>query len=525
MAQRGLERLVAWGGWPALASGSLALGLYLTTAAPSLTWAHDSADGGELLAAAQTLGIAHPPGYPAYLLLLHLWTRLPLGSDLARRGNAFSALGGALAVALFASLLTRCLRREGSARPRLTAFLGGLLAAAMPTLWGQATVTEVYTLHALFFVAFWSLLWRADGARRALLWLAGAGLVAGVGLGNHLSLALALPGAVAWLLWRREGRGRALGALAGGLLLGLLVYLYLPLRARAWPPVNWGNPQTWAGFRWLVSGELYRPFVFGLSGAYLLPRLGAWAALLREQFGWVGLALGWMGLWAEGNRGCWRRLAFLGSAFALYTAYALGYDTTDSYVYLLPAHFAFAWWAVQGLSALAPASAKGLLDGVQPSAARAVHWGAIALLGASVGLGVVGAFPRMDLRGDGEAWRYGREVLSEAPPRALVLVVGDRQVFALWYFRYGEGERPDVAVVTPNLWPYGWYRETVQHTHPDLEPDGGPLPEDLGALVREALAAGRPVVATEEAVRDAAALRAYRPLRRAGTPLYDLRQP
>jgi hypothetical protein len=82
-----------------------------------------------------------------------------------------------------------------------------------------------------------------------------------------------------------------------------------------------------------------------------------------------------------------------------------------------------------------------------------------------------------------------------------------------------------VAVVTPNLWPYGWYRETVQHTHPDLEPEGGPLPEDLGALVREALAAGRPVVATEEAVRDAAALRAYRPLRRAGTPLYDLRQP
>jgi hypothetical protein len=48
-------------GWGAtlcgIAIGLIGLGLYLSTLAPGLTWAHDSGDGGELAAAASTLGI------------------------------------------------------------------------------------------------------------------------------------------------------------------------------------------------------------------------------------------------------------------------------------------------------------------------------------------------------------------------------------------------------------------------------------------------------------------------------------
>ena len=47
----------------------LSLALYVATAAPGLTWRNDSADGGELAAAAWTLGVAHPTGYPTYVLL------------------------------------------------------------------------------------------------------------------------------------------------------------------------------------------------------------------------------------------------------------------------------------------------------------------------------------------------------------------------------------------------------------------------------------------------------------------------
>ena len=70
------------------------LGLYLATLAPTLTWGWNGlgVDGGELLAAAYTLGIPHPPGYPIYTLLLKVFaTIVPVG-DFAFRGNLLSAL-------------------------------------------------------------------------------------------------------------------------------------------------------------------------------------------------------------------------------------------------------------------------------------------------------------------------------------------------------------------------------------------------------------------------------------------------
>ncbi|MGD9101843.1 MAG: DUF2723 domain-containing protein, partial [Anaerolineae bacterium] len=54
--------------------------VYGLTLAPGLTWAHYGADGGDLVTAAHTLGVPHPPGYPTYTLLAWLFTRLSLGN-------------------------------------------------------------------------------------------------------------------------------------------------------------------------------------------------------------------------------------------------------------------------------------------------------------------------------------------------------------------------------------------------------------------------------------------------------------
>ncbi|MCB0097459.1 MAG: DUF2723 domain-containing protein, partial [Caldilineaceae bacterium] len=59
-----------------LAVVGLAFALYVATMAPGLTWANQGADGGELIAAARTNGVPHPPGYPLYILLLQLWLKV-----------------------------------------------------------------------------------------------------------------------------------------------------------------------------------------------------------------------------------------------------------------------------------------------------------------------------------------------------------------------------------------------------------------------------------------------------------------
>ena len=60
-----------------LLCGVAAFSAYLTSLAPTITWAHGSADSGELVTAAYYLGVAHPTGYPAYVLLGWLFSHLP----------------------------------------------------------------------------------------------------------------------------------------------------------------------------------------------------------------------------------------------------------------------------------------------------------------------------------------------------------------------------------------------------------------------------------------------------------------
>src|SRR5262249_50248410 len=72
-AAGGPPRRLVWG--EAGLTGVAALAVYLLTASPGLA----TGDSGELIAAAWTLGVAHPPGYPLYTALGFLITHLSFG--------------------------------------------------------------------------------------------------------------------------------------------------------------------------------------------------------------------------------------------------------------------------------------------------------------------------------------------------------------------------------------------------------------------------------------------------------------
>ena len=80
-----------------LVPAAVALVLYLVTLAPTVA----TGDSGELAAVAATLGLAHPPGYPTFTLLGHLFTWLPFG-DPAYRVNLLSAVLDMVAVGVAA---------------------------------------------------------------------------------------------------------------------------------------------------------------------------------------------------------------------------------------------------------------------------------------------------------------------------------------------------------------------------------------------------------------------------------------
>ena len=73
----------------------VALVVYSWTLAPAVTLT----DSGELIVAAYGLGVAHPPGFPLWIMLAHLASLVPIG-NVAVRINFSSAVFAALACAM-----------------------------------------------------------------------------------------------------------------------------------------------------------------------------------------------------------------------------------------------------------------------------------------------------------------------------------------------------------------------------------------------------------------------------------------
>ncbi len=471
-------------GWIEAAALCLLAGVvYWLSLAPTITWQHDGADSGDLATAVAVGGVPHPSGYPTYLALAELFRVLPLGGDVAYRLNLMSAACAVVAVGLLSLAIGQSLRYNSgeSVRPPddflgASAAVAALVFAFSAPFWSQAVIAEVYALNALGVALLVWLALRVRAGREGEM--AGLCVTTGLALGNHLSVLFVLPlvAALVWQTYWRQGRGRRV-ALVLLVAAGLSIYGLLPWRAASHPPVNWGGADQWAGLGWLVNGEAYRDYMFGLPWSYVGSRLLALTQITVRALAWWGVPVA---LWG------WRlmlrrdRMLAIGSLLTvtLIAVYAVGYNTTDSYIYLLPALMLMSVWLAWGT--------LDLMRLVASSLRRAeLAWALLILPLASAALN----FPAMSLRDDRAALGFAEGALSQAAPGALILVDDDRHTFALWYARYALGQRPDVAIVNVDLLGYDWYQTSLAGAHPGL-----PLAPDAGDLVRQALGK-RPVYA------------------------------
>ena len=153
VAHEPLEKLLRFEYYTALLISALTLGVYAFTAAPGVTLG----DSGDYINGVLTLGIVHPPGYPLYTVLAHLFSYFPLG-DLAFRVNLFSALWGALCLGVLV-LNLRILSIS-----RLPAIFASLSLGFTTVFWSKTAVAEVYSFNAFLLasVVFWILSYNRD---------------------------------------------------------------------------------------------------------------------------------------------------------------------------------------------------------------------------------------------------------------------------------------------------------------------------------------------------------------------------
>ncbi len=426
----------------------LALGVYTSSLAPDLTWAHKSADGAELITAAVTLGIPHPPGYPLYVLMGKLASALPFGA-VAFRFNLFSAVCTAIAAALLAFLAAKLAAPShtsesetdpsGAHQQRVaiwaTALFCGTTFAFAPVVWRHAVVAEVYALNLLVVAVFLLIALSPTNKRLGM----SAGLLIGLALTTHLTSVILAPVALIGMARMRRARFIA------GFGLGLTPFLLLPLLAAGDSPVVWGAPHTLREWWWLVSAEIYQPNLFSLPPVRWSQRLLTWAA---EPTLWIAMGLGVLALatWKTLEKSA-RRLAcaLLLSALA-YFIVAFTYDTSDSIVLVAPA-------IVLITLAVATAQATKPLPRLRLLLPLAL---------------VVLNFESIDLSGHHETRMLAQFPMREAPSQAIVLTSGDHATFTMWYLQHVEGQRKDLVIVDSNLLAFDWYRHRLQRSYPAI---------------------------------------------------------
>jgi hypothetical protein len=483
--------------------------LYLLTLAPTVTLE----DSGELIAAAYSLGVAHPPGYPIFCIVGKLFTLLPLGS-VAWRVNLMSAVFTALGTGVAAwvtLLLVESLERgragsDRSAADRsatatagaaeaarakaghakalpayaLTAAIGsGLMLGSSLEVWQQALIAEVYGLGvfvsavALLLLVLWE---RADPARRDRYFY---GLCFSLALGfltHPISVILVPLAAFYIVLTDRRYLLSARRLVAGALwfALGISPVIYLPLASARDPLVDWGNPETFANFKQVVTRGLIPYASHGLAKtggqiAYYFQLVARqWFPLLL-----VPVVLGFAVLLKRARRIFWFVLGFLVLAGPVVTVIT-NIDVTAASpevtagnkwivsVFYIHSYICLSLAAGVGLWFLTAALSKLVKRWTGPAAVPAL----VAVLLPAVFIPV--NYGRVDMSDYRFADDYVHNAFTLADQGALIVASFDPEYFPFVYYQAVERQRPDIAVIDPLLLQRSWAVQVLKDRQPDL---------------------------------------------------------
>ncbi len=391
---------------------------------------------------APQLGIAHPTGYPLYLLLGKLWTELIPFGTVAWRLNVGTAVYALLAATFIYLTGARLLRRP------VPALLAALALGITPTFWSQAVEAEVYTLHALIIsVALWVMVKIGDWRLEIRDWkLIGLAFLLGLGLTNHLTtLFLFPPAAIILLTALYHSRKQSLISnlqsllkLLFAFLAPLSLYAYLPLR---WQAVN-GEPMGWARFvDWVIGGRFqgalqWRAWLDDPTRYEIVGRL------FLDNWGWVNLGLAGIGfiyLMVQQRRAA--LLLFV--TWLGFTFYALNYYVPDLNVFLMGAHVVVALWWAAGATAIFDVGCRMSDFELCLTAQSLVS----SLLFLPILLLAIATWPQVDRsRADGLT-QWGTAVLNLPLAPNSAILADSEKIAPLYYLQQAEGLRPDLDIM------------------------------------------------------------------------------
>lgn len=453
--------------------------VYMATLAPSVTFF----DSGEFLTASASLGSAHSPGYPLFLMYAKAFTWLPLG-NVAFRINMATAFSSSLACLgvylLVSSLLTGRRLTDNDAFSnfaiKASALASAVAFSVTPRLWLQSNHDKPYPLLAFMTAVIFILLfkWReqyAAGIEKPS-YVYACTFLAGMAMAIHQSVVLLLP---AWILlivmmdWRMLTRGKELILATAFALFGFSVHLYLPIRALSNPLLNWGDPKNATQFVWHFLRKGYPEELHIRTFSLLIDQMKAFN--VPREFTWVGVflvLLALVSLWRQRQRHI--VVAYLVSVVT-FLLYIVGYLNTMKETIFLTEEFFTPLYLLTAV--MVGIGLFNLLAFAVNNASLPESYGfkvylmvAILLFTLPVTLCAVNYYEN-DQHNNYIAFDYGTNTLRSLPQNAVMFTWGDSGAFPLWYLQGVERMREDLDLPhTPHI-VFDWYLDSMPRIFKD----------------------------------------------------------
>jgi len=416
--------------------------VYLKTLAPTVYWA----DSGELIIGAYTLGILHPSGYPTYTVLSHLFTYLPFGT-VAFRVNLMSAFFAALTVLL---VFWICYKLTKS---NLASFLVSLFLAFSSVFWSQAVIAEVYTLHAFFMALNLLILlhWKETNGNK---WIYLFCFTYGLSLTHHITSIFFIPGFLYFILFKKDfNLNRSIvrfkNILIGIVLfiLGLIPYLYLIIRSKMDPVLDFGNPENLSNFLYHVTGKQYSFVMFE-------PNWSIFSSI--DLIGWLSLFLllilaiyGFYNIRRRDIKITFLLILFVNIVFNFF------YNIPDIFPYFIPSIIILVIFSAIGLKKLLSLELR--------------HFFLIFIVLISLFV-FIDNYQENNLSDFWLPEVHGNNVFDTIQEDDAILINDDNALLqVLWYLKIVEGKGRDIRVIHKGLLPLTWYQKQIEEEFLELE--------------------------------------------------------
>lgn len=403
-------------------------------------------DAGELQTVVPTSSVAHPTGFPTYIIISKLLTySLPFG-EAAWKVNFFSILYS-IATLFFVYLFLVKLTKE-----YFFSLIGVITLAFVAPFWNYAGMADTHTLGRLFLAIeiYIFLLFKQTKNQKLLYFFS---FLLGFGLGNHLLLLYSIPGfALGFLFIKNYIKTKNIFISLVLFFLGLSVYLWIPLRATlgAIPTVNYPL-NNWDNFLRHISGSDFQGLMYQGGIFVVLQKMLKGLIILRDLVTLPGVIVGIIGLFF-GLRKFLSETMILIVIFAGYLLISTNYPTSDPTRYYL--------WYITIYSIFISLGAIFLLELLKDKRSfKNLTTLILFLLLMILPLHLINNnYLSVDKSKDIEAKKYSQEIFYKADNNAVILSWWNYST-PLWYRQLVLKERLDITLINANPWEWKGYAD------------------------------------------------------------------